>query len=240
VRAVILAAGVSSRLGSHSVSIPKGLLPLGDSTCLDRTLSILRQVGINDIAITIGYRADVMRRHFAGGAVTLIENPEYATSNSMFSLWCARDFVCGDTDGFVVVNSDLIFKVEMLQALLDAPFPDAMIVDTSTVDFSNDMVKIELRGDQIVHMSKLLEAPRASAEAVGPVKFSNAGGQRFFADVGPEIHNGRRNEWFFYSIGDYAQTHPFHAVPNPGCEWEEFDTSEDLDRVLQKIQTGIL
>jgi choline kinase len=239
-KAVVLAAGLSSRLGAHTLNLPKGILPLGSSTCIDRTVSIFNEVGIVDIAIVIGHCADAMRKHFAGRPVTLIENADYATTNSVFSLWCAREFVDGDAEGFVVANSDLIFQAGMIRALLDAPVPDGMIVDRTTVDFTSDMCKIELAGDRVLRMSKTLEPARAGAEAVGPVKFSQAGGRRFFSHVGGAIQNGRRNEWFFYTLSDFARVHPFHAVQNPGFPWAEFDTDEDLDSARRKIGAGAL
>jgi choline kinase len=240
VKAVILAAGLSSRLGTHTATLPKGLVPLDDSTCLDRTVSICRELNLESIAVVIGYCADVMRRHFAGSRVTLIENVDYATTNSVFSLWCARHFVDDDPDGFVVVNSDLIFKAGMLRALVDAPVPDGMIVDRTTVDFTSDMCKIELSGERIVRISKKLEPSRTSAEAVGPVKFSQAGGRQFFRHIRAAIDNGRRNEWFFYALSDFAREHAFHAVQNPGLPWAEVDTGEDLELALKKIRSGLL
>lgn len=239
-KAIILAAGLSSRLRPHTQDIPKGLLSLGNSTCLDRTVSILRELGISEIAMVIGYCADVMREHLAGDGITFIENKEYASTNSVFSLWSARGFVEKDEDGFVVVNSDLVFKAGMLRALLESPVADGMIVDKATLDFASDMVKIELCGNRILHMSKTLDASRASAEAVGPVKLSQEGGRRFFHQVSAAIQNGKRNEWFFYCLSDFARTHPFYAVQNPGFPWVEVDTGDDLDVALAKIASGTL
>jgi choline kinase len=240
VRAIILAAGLSSRLRPHTQNIPKGLLSLGNSTCLDRTVSILREVGISEIAMVIGYCADIMREHLSGDGITFIENTEYASTNSVYSLWSARAFVEKDSDGFVVVNSDLVFKAGMLRALLESPVADGMIVDKDTLDFASDMVKIELSGNRILQMSKTLDGTRASAEAVGPVKLSPGGGKRFFGQVGAAIENGKRNEWFFYSLSDFAKKHPFYAVQNPGFPWVEIDTGEDLDIALERIASGTL
>ena len=103
-RAVILAAGLCSRLRPHSDGLPKGLLPLGNSTPLDRQVAILRAAGIADIAMVIGYCADRLREHFGKDMIKFIENPAYASTGSVFSLFLARAFAEHDSAASAILD----------------------------------------------------------------------------------------------------------------------------------------
>ena len=238
--AVILAAGICSRLGAHAAEKPKGLLPLGSSTSLDRQVTMLREAGIQDIGIVVGFCAETVRRHFAGGAVTLIDNPDYASPNSLYSLWLARAFAERGPTGFMVLSSDLVFTPAMLRALIEYSADAAIVVDRETLHAASDMVKVQLDGDRIVHMSKTLDPGLAHAEAVGPVRFSRPGGEHFFEHVRRVIESGQRQQWYFYALSDFAKTNPVHGVQNPGAPWVEIDTPEDLDCARRQVADGVL
>ena len=62
--AIILAAGVGSRLYPITLYKPKGLLEIGDETILDRLVSQFRNCGINDILIVVGYQKESLINHF--------------------------------------------------------------------------------------------------------------------------------------------------------------------------------
>src|SRR5262252_3899912 len=76
--AIILAAGVGGRLGSAA---PKVLLEFGGKSLLERHLEALHANGVDDIAITVGHRPDLIRaelcRQGALDRVALVENPRY-------------------------------------------------------------------------------------------------------------------------------------------------------------------
>ncbi len=57
-KAVILAAGMGTRLGEHANGNPKCLLEVGGSTLLERSLTNLSKGGITDVVIILGFRGD--------------------------------------------------------------------------------------------------------------------------------------------------------------------------------------
>ena len=122
--AVILAAGPGSRLLPHTANAPKCLTAIGGFPILQYQLAALRQCGIEDVVIVVGYLSDHIRG-FVREPVTYVENIDYASTNSSHSLWLARERL---RDGYVHLNSDLLFEPAMLRALLDAPAENAVIV----------------------------------------------------------------------------------------------------------------
>jgi choline kinase len=234
-KAVILAAGLGSRLLPHTELRPKCLLKIGGHTILEYQVAALRQCGITDIAIVVGYQGDKIRAHLST-PVTYLENTDYASTGSSYSLWLTREFI---RDGFVYVNSDLIFHPRMLQTLLDAPDPDAIIVDRH-LDLTGDMQKAEMDGARILRMSKNLPAEIAAAEVVGPAKFSAVGARDLIDSLNALIASGERTRWAYEAFADVATRRPFIGIDNPGCFWAEVDTPADLIEASQRIPSHFI
>lgn len=76
--AVILAAGYASRMGRF-----KPLLELGGRTALDRVVSLYRSLGVADIHVVTGFRADDIRAALGQAPVRIVHNPDH--DSGMFS-----------------------------------------------------------------------------------------------------------------------------------------------------------
>jgi L-glutamine-phosphate cytidylyltransferase len=231
-RAVILAAGLGSRMLPHTESRPKCLLKIGGHSILEYQLAALRHCGISDVVIVLGHQGDKIRAHL-NVPVTFIENPEYAATGSSYSLWLTRDLI---RDGFLYINSDLVFHPRMLQTLLASPHPDAIIVDR-TVNITGDMQKAEMDGERILRMSKTLSAELAAAEVVGPAKFSAEGARHIVSYLDALVAGGERSRWAYEAFAEVARDRSFMGVDNPSCIWAEVDTPTDLIEASQRIPT---
>lgn len=77
VAGVILAAGLSTRLGR-----PKQLLPLGDHTLIWQTATRALASALDDVSVVIGNEADAMRAALAGLPVRIVENPAYVSGQA--------------------------------------------------------------------------------------------------------------------------------------------------------------
>lgn len=229
-KAVILAAGFGSRLLPHTKTMPKCLLRVRGHSILDYQISALRQNGIRDIAVVIGYCGDKIRKHLKI-PVTFIENKDYATTNSSYSLYLARK---STQDGFIYLNSDLIFHPEMLQTLLRSKSKDAIVV-THKVDRQNDMHKAQIKQARILRIGKDLPTKACSADVIGPAKFSPQGAKQVMRIIETAIKSGERNNWCYTIFGDFARTNPFFAVENPGFFWTEIDRPSDLSKAERNM-----
>jgi len=129
--AVILAAGMGTRLGGAPGGMPKGFLRLGARPIIEESISCLIDAGIRDIVIVTGYGAEHYEQLAANqdGIVRTVHNPSFADSGSMYSLYCARDVIDG---GFLLLESDLIYEARALTALLSDPAEDAILLSGPT------------------------------------------------------------------------------------------------------------
>jgi len=110
--AIILAAGMSSRLRPVTSDKPKCMLKLFNETLLERQIKIFRNHNINDITIVTGYRSEVIDI----SNVNYVKNENYATTNINESLFCALE----PSNGPVLVTySDIVFEQKIIQQMLE-------------------------------------------------------------------------------------------------------------------------
>ena len=169
--AVILAAGMGTRLRGELEDRPKGFLTLGDAPIIVESLRRLDHAGIEDVVIVTGHCDDFYRRLAAeqGGFVRLVHNDRYADSGSMYSLYCARDALAAD---FLLLESDLIYEPRALEILLTSDTPDAVLLSGPTG--AGDEVWVETHDGNLVAMSKDRDALGSVAgELVGISKVSS-------------------------------------------------------------------
>ncbi|WP_223583891.1 phosphocholine cytidylyltransferase family protein [Sphingobacterium sp. GVS05A] len=110
--AIILAAGLGSRLEELTVITPKPLLRIKDTTIIETQIRYLKERGIDDIYIVTGYQSHKFQYLHEKHAVKLIYNPDYALTNNLYSLASASGFL-EDTyilEGDVFMNRNFIPK----------------------------------------------------------------------------------------------------------------------------------
>ncbi|MGE5477369.1 MAG: NTP transferase domain-containing protein [Bacteroidales bacterium] len=115
-RAVILAAGLGSRLRPITDDRPKCLAPLAGKTLLDRQLAALRAAGIDDITAVVGY----CQQAIVQPGLHKVENPRYDSTNMVASLFCAEHLLDGKSD-LVMVYGDIVFERRVLETVLATP-----------------------------------------------------------------------------------------------------------------------
>jgi CTP:phosphocholine cytidylyltransferase-like protein/thiamine kinase-like enzyme len=91
--AIILAAGFGSRFVPITYELPKGLIPVKGEPLLERQLRQLKEKGIKDIIIVVGYLKEKFDYLIDKFGVQLVYNHEYATKNNLASLYCVRSFL---------------------------------------------------------------------------------------------------------------------------------------------------
>lgn len=149
--AVILAAGMGTRLRGELEDRPKGFLELGARPIIVDSLERLAEAGIEDIVIVTGHCAEYYERlaDTYDGFVHTVHNDRFADSGSMYSLYCAREHLVGD---FLLLESDLIYESRALDALLAHESADAILLSGPTD--AGDEVWVETRDGNLVAMSK--------------------------------------------------------------------------------------
>ncbi|MDD4957621.1 MAG: NTP transferase domain-containing protein, partial [Candidatus Omnitrophica bacterium] len=130
-KAVIVAAGLSSRMYPFTEKMPKPLLKIGGKSIIESSIDKLRAHGVNDIAVVVGY----LKERFFGtlsGRVVFFENPRFAETNNMVSLACAREYVRGED--FLYLHGDLVYDEGILSKCMAGKGDIVLAVDRKECD----------------------------------------------------------------------------------------------------------
>jgi L-glutamine-phosphate cytidylyltransferase len=235
-KAVILAAGRGTRIRSVHGEHPKCLIEVENTTILDHQLDALSMVGINDVAIVVGYEkeqiiAHVNARKLLTQRIHFIDNPAFAITNNIYSLWLALDWLRGHS--FIVLNADVIFDPQILDLAVRPHAPISMIVDPLWRD---ETMKVVILDDQVIRMSKKISREEFSGTYIGITVFSKAVQNNFFRKLQDVIAAGRVNEFFNVAVQELANEGvPVGFTSTDGLPWAEIDDPVDLMFAQQSV-----
>jgi choline kinase len=229
-QAVILAAGFGSRLRPLTDSRPKALVSVAGQPLLGHALDALSGHGIRDVTVVVGYAADTVRAFLAGRRdvdARCVDNPAYATTNTLASLLCAEPAVHGDV---LILDGDLIFEPAVLAPMLTRGTWLAVDRDRPLDD---DAVKIAIDDDlRIVSVGKQLpEGRRGIAESIGMGRLDHET-FRALVPVGRGLLASGMNQAYyeaaFQALIDGGAR--FGMADVTGLRWTEVDDHDDLRR----------
>lgn len=237
---LILAAGVGSRLRPMTNTKPKCLVRTAGKAILQYQLDAYKKAGITDIYIVVGYEGEAIRqycKHIKDMNITIIENNDYETTNNMYSLYLLKDIAKGRP--FILNNADLSVDVDIVKALLDFPNANAVAVDTSL--FNDESMKVVVKDDLIVDISKKITQEQSYACSIDFYKFSAESSTTFFSEI-IRIIEGENNlkDWTEVAMQRLFQSGRLQFKPCDisGKDWVEIDNYEDLalsDRKFSRI-----
>lgn len=114
-KAVIMAGGKGTRIASVNSDVPKPMIDVCGKPILEHQIDCLRNQGINDIILIIGYKGDKIKDYFEGGdkwgvsIQYIVEETPLGTAGALFYL---KDVI---KDDFLLINGDLIFDVDFFR-----------------------------------------------------------------------------------------------------------------------------
>jgi choline kinase len=173
---MVLAAGAGRRLRPYTDTLPKALVPVdGETTILDIALRNLAAVGLTDVTIVVGYRAEAVESRRAaleerhGVRLTLVHNDKAEEWNNCYSLWLAREHFAR---GALLVNGDTVHPVDVERTLLAAAGQDGaagilLALDAAKVLDEEEMkVTLDEHG-RMRRITKLMAPAEADGEYIG-------------------------------------------------------------------------
>lgn len=128
IKAVLLAAGRGTRMKELTDDLPKPMLEVRGKPILQHIVEGLRDAGVKQVLIVVGYRADVVRDHFGEGgkfgvAVEYVTQVVQDGTGRVVEL--ARDFV--GPDPFILSYGDILVNPENYRRLVDLKGAEAII-----------------------------------------------------------------------------------------------------------------
>lgn len=129
-QAVILAAGMGRRLKTLTENQSKCMVPVNGIPMIERMLRQLDRYGLKQIILVTGHKGEQLRDFVTSLSihtpVVFLENPIYDTTNNIYSLYLAKDYLL--MDDTLLLESDLIFEQELLTQIINDPYPTLALV----------------------------------------------------------------------------------------------------------------
>lgn len=237
-RALILAAGRGTRFDVKGGG-PKCLTKVGRRALIDHYLDALDSLGV-PATIVVGHAASDIEKHVSGRRKppTLVLNPRFR-EGSIVSLAAGLANIERATEegeppaDVLLMDGDVAFAPELLKRLVDAPSPDALLVDVGTV-FTDEQYMAGLRGDHVVVLRRgPVDGHDAQGEWVGFARLGAATAARFHAEVSAQIADENTTGGYEDALAGLLTDVAFSAVPTGGLPWVEIDFAADLTKARE-------
>jgi HAD superfamily hydrolase (TIGR01450 family) len=240
-KAVILAAGIGSRLKSITCTKPKCMIRVGGRPILGRQIQAYANAGIKDIIVMAGYKSDEVNDYcnkIKRVNVKVIENKEYETTNNMYSLYLAKEEVAEKE--FLLSNGDVVLDPSIIYGLVHSEIANAIGCDKGS--YNKESMKIELDASGYVSdISKEIPPSTAYGNSIDVYKFSSLSSETLF-EVMSDIIEKEANpkDWVEVALqrllkGRAPKMAPFEIENR---RWVEVDDMEDLllaDKLFSRI-----
>jgi L-glutamine-phosphate cytidylyltransferase len=231
--AVLLSAGLGSRLLPLTADRPKCLIEVGGRAILDHQVSALHAAGIRRVTVVGGYRFDqleafVADRWAADEQPELVFNPFYAVSSSIGSVWAARDRLDAP---FCLLNGDTVYDPALVaDGLARAGEGLSLFVEPVGVPETDDML-VRLDGDRVMAVGKDLPPSLGRHRSLGFIVAGTAVGGSYAEALQRVIGETGGAQNFHHAVIDrLAHRGAVEAVRFAGGEWTEIDRPEDIAR----------
>lgn len=230
--AILLCAGLGSRLLPLTADRPKCLIEVGGATILEHQLGALAAAGVTRATIVGGYRFDRLAAFVAArwpeeaSRPALVFNPFFAISSSIGSVWAARHLLDG---AFCLLNGDTVYDPALVaDGLARAADGVSLFVEPVAGAEPDDML-VRVDGDRVVAVGKGLPPSLARHRSLG---FVTAGaGSGYGAALERVIAGVDGAQAFHHAVIDrLAHEDCVTAVPFAGGAWTEIDRPEDIAR----------
>ena len=238
-KAIILAAGMASRLRPLTLHTPKCLLRVGERTLLQRSMDALIASGISEFVIVTGYlheliEAFVREQYGQSVSVRFIHNADYATTNNIYSLWLARPEAEGED--VLLLDSDLLYDGEIVKRVLACGHDNVLTLIRHELG-EEEMKVVMDAGGRITEISKTCDPGTAAGESLGIERMGKAYTVALYREL-EGMMNEEHLENTFYElaflrlIGKGSTFSVLDVTDLFSCE---LDTVEDFENAKQRI-----
>jgi len=231
-KAIILAAGVGSRIRPMTDNCPKCLLRIGGITILERMISHIQSCGIKEVIFVLGYCQeqvkDAVKKKFPELNAHFVTNKHYSKTNTGFSLMLAKDFI--KDSAFVKFDADVVFEKAILKKLIECNDANCLCIDKK-IHLDAEEIKVMLnKKNRVLKASKTVNSKEAAGESIGIEKLDSATANLLFSELKTMMEDKKKHQDYYESAYNrlIAKNVPFHAVDISGLKWTEIDTKDDF------------
>ncbi len=240
-KAIILAAGIGSRIRPMTDNCPKCLLRIGGITILERMISHIKSCGIKDVIFVLGYCQEqikeTVKTKFPELNAHFVTNNYYANTNTGFSLMLAKDFI--KDSAFIKFDADVVFEKAILKKLIACNDANCLCIDKN-IHLDAEEIKVIINNqNRVLKASKTADPKAAVGESIGIEKIDSSAAMLLFSELETMMEDKKNHQDYYESSYNrlIEKNIPFHALDISGLKWTEIDTIDDFIKA-EKIFNG--
>lgn len=250
-QALMLAAGMGKRLGRYTKNATKCMVPVNGKTLIEYAIESLVQNNIKKMIIVVGYKSDVLidfihskfnESNLNGMEIEFIENKVFDKTNNIYSLYMAANKLCEDDT--ILLESDLIFKPEIIGKLIASKEPNLAVVShfESWMDGTCTLL------DENNNITGILDKAHFNwfetenyYKTVNIYKFSKDFSKNYYVPFLEAYQKAfGKNEYYeqVLKVLSFLSSSTLKGLPVSGDDWYEIDDPADLAIAENRFATG--
>lgn len=228
-KAIIMAAGKGTRISRFIPEKPKCTLDIGGISLIEYTVGLLNKKGINDIAIIVGYKGEIIREILKKNCIRFYYNYFYDITNSIVSLWFAKDFICDDD--FFFINGDVFIEDEILDLIINEKCSPVIFSDETRKETAD--YKLFYKDEKLIKYGKDLTGEDITGEYIGIGKVKREDLKLFINRLEHLINNQRHNLWWEDILYSLSGEMNIYVRDISKAFWGEIDCFQDYEKIIE-------
>jgi len=234
-KALILAAGLGSRLQHKTKNIPKAMVEVNGLPIITHQLLALKENDIIDVGIVLGYKGGLLKQYLLDSHpdihFSFFINNDYSHSNSAYSFYIASEYI--KNEHYIHLNCDIIFSDHLLRKIIESRYENVIAIRTD-IELDGRMEYVSLSDNRICQMS-INKFDNAEGKAFGLAKLGKESINKLIERLSKYINDGDRNQNFYGMIREEVASDHYHAINCDNSLLLEVNTISDLN-----VAKGIL
>lgn len=230
--AIILAAGIGSRLAPITDELPKALVPVNSKPILQFQIESYFEAGINKINIVVGYKGEQIENFIKEKYLSqtdsfqIIRNDEYNRTNNMYSLYLALKHI--NSQSIIISNADVVVKKDLVKKILNYNVESGIAFQPE--NFNDESMKVSIDSNNCVfRISKKLLIEESNGTSIDFYKFSGNGKEELIEEIFKTIEIKKDfNSWTEVAINNILHYKHIKGIDIGNDFWYEIDNFEDL------------
>lgn len=239
-KAIILAAGMASRLRPLTENTPKCLLKVGEKCLLQRSIDALTSNGIRDFVIVTGYLHEMIETFVAEQYgdninVKFIHNDVFDSTNNIYSLWLARPEAEGQE--ILLLDSDLLYDPRIITKVMESDADNVLTLIRHELGEEEMKVVLDRENGTIIEISKTCNPADAAGESLGIEKMGCRYTSALYQELEPMMNEEHLENVFYERAFErlIAKGHTYKVIDVTELFSCELDTVDDFENAKAKI-----
>lgn len=229
-KAIILAAGTSSRLYPLTLDKPKCLLPIHGVTIIGLQLKWLKMCGIEEIVVVTGYLSHMITQAI-GSKVRYRHYERYSETNNLHTLNSVKEEL---NDDVIILFSDVLLSFKLLKLCAERKNDFNLIVDRKNI--TNKTMRVKIKDNSIYDIGSHIQINEADGNFIGIAKYSKLGAGILRKKMEKLVKEGSHvKDYYTIALIDIAKEgQQVSYLEVKGEPWTEIDDENDYNTVVSE------